>query len=311
MQVKNLFNIRLQPGHFLVVASIVSVLSGPLLAATEATPEIAVSLVGGPRTNAGQIAMASDLLKRLERDGWFTLAPETSVLELDDCKSVHFTGQSKCREQLTSLQNAGAGVTPPRIAFVFTSARNQLANLDCLGAGRYPVSGMQSMLSDYRLALSENKGSERERAEIATCILAASRDNSEKSKQGRQHPSNAFACPPHSLEGEWQTEDGIVIRFSGPFSDPFNKKGEGEAFIIRPGTKTSSQGKRLYRRIRRMADCNFLVERHYWLDNRLHAAQPHTVELQLDRAAGTLRDDYSGGQLVFKRLAGPLPIWGK
>ena len=269
-------------------------------------PNIDISVVSGLRSQTKHFANVAPLLRRLQADGWFAIrASMPTMKEADACRDVHFSGETKCRDALQKHVATVSSIAPPSVVLVFTSARNQLANLDCLGAGRYRISGQQSMLADYRLALSEGDKAEAERAKIATCLLSASRELS--TELNRQQVS--VACAPRSLEGEWRAKDGLVIRFEGPFNDPFNKSGEGKAVIVRPGHETSVQGDVLYSKIRRMADCNFLVTRHLWLDLRLHAAPPHIVGLVLDRAAGTLSDKYKGNHdTLFTRLSGPLPI---
>lgn len=269
-----------------------------------AVPELSVTVYGGQRTTVPQLAHAKSLLHRLEADGWFTLAPETPVMDAKACNGVHHQGEGDCRDALRKQADTAKPASVPNVAFVFTAARNQLANLHCLGAGQYRISHQQNMLADYRLALTEGEKAEAERAKIASCLLSASRELATEST------ANTVACSPYSLEGEWRAADGLVIRFEGPFKDPFNKVGEGKAVIVRPGHKTSAQGDVLYTEIRRMANCNFLVARHLWLDLKLHARPPHIVELKLDRSAGTLSDEYQSNNSVFTRLAGPLPIRG-
>ena len=269
-----------------------------------AAPKLTVTVYGGPRTTVPQLAHAKSLLHRLEADGWFTLAPETPAVDAKACNGVHHQGEGDCRDALRKQADTAKPASVPNVAFVFTAARNQLANLHCLGAGQYRISDRQSMLADYRLALTEGEKAETERAKIASCLLSASRELATEST------ANTVACSPYSLEGEWRADDGLVIRFEGPFKDPFSKVGEGKAVIVRPGYKTSAQGDVLYTEIRRMADCNFLVTRHLWLDLKLHAQPPHIVELKLDRSAGTLSDEYQSNNSVFTRLAGPLPIRG-
>ena len=265
-----------------------------------AAPKLTVTVYGGQRTTVPQLAHAKSLLHRLEADGWFTLAPERPVMDAKACNGAHHQGEGDCRDALRKQAEISKPASVPNVAFVFTAARNQLANLHCLGAGRYRISGQQSMLADYRLALSEGDKAESERAKIASCLLSASRELATEST------ANSVTCSPHSLEGEWRAADGLVIRFVGPFNDPFSAIGEGEAVILRLGQKSSGPGAVLYSKIRRVADCSFLVTRHLWLDLKLHAAPPHIVELKLDRKAGTLSDMYEGGS-VFTRLAGPLP----
>ena len=265
-----------------------------------AAPKMTVTIYNDPRTTVQQLASAKNLLHRLEADGWFALAPEKPALNVKACNGVHHQGESNCRDALRKQADPSKPASAPNVAFVFTAARNQLANLDCLGVGRYRISGQQSMLADYRLALSEGEKAEAERAKIASCLLSASRELATEST------ANTVACSPHLLEGEWRAADGLVIRFVGPFNDPFSAIGEGKAVIVRLGQKPSEPGAVLYSKIRRVADCSFLVTRHLWLDLKLHAAPPHIVELKLDRKAGTLSDMYQGGN-VFTRLAGPLP----
>lgn len=264
-----------------------------------AVPKLSITIHDGPRTTAQQLASAKKLLHRLEADGWFVLNPETSSLGAKVCNGVHYQGESSCRDALRKQTETSKPASSPSVAFVFTAARNQLANLHCLGAGRYKISYQQNMLADYRLALSEGEKAEAERAKIASCLLSASRELAVESAR------NNVACSPHLLEGEWRATDGLVIRFVGPFNDPFSTVGEGKAVIVRLGHQSSEQGTVFYSKIRRVADCSFLVTRHLWLDLKLHAAPPHIVELKLDREAGTLSDMYQGSN-VFTRLAGPL-----
>lgn len=264
-----------------------------------AVPKISITIHDGPRTTAQQLASAKKLLHRLEADGWFALAPETSALDAKVCNGVHHQGESSCRDALRKHLETSKPASAPSVAFVFTAARNKLVNLHCLGAGRYQISYQQNMLADYRLALSQGEKAEAERAKIASCLLSASRELAAEST-----PKNV-ACSPHSLEGEWRATDGLVIRFVGPFNDPFSAIGEGKAVIVRLGHQPSELGSVLYSKIRRVADCSFLVTRHLWLNLKLHAAPPHIVELELDRKAGTLSDMYQDSN-VFTRLAGPL-----
>lgn len=116
--------------------------------------------------------------------------------------------------------------------------------------------------------------------------------------------AESVACVPSDLEGEWRAANGLAIRFSGPFAGPFDQGGSGEARVLVAGSQAAPPGSLLYSKIRRAADCQFLVSRHLWLDRRLHASPPHVVALKLDEAANTLSDDYSHDdiRLVFDRV---------
>lgn len=287
----------------ILFATVCFAVSAPTAQAETTSPKMAISVFTGPRTSQAQLGDAHKLLQRLQADGWFVMARVTPTLNPDACKSVHHNGETQCRDALQLHMGNVDVAAPPSVAFVFSAARNNLANLHCLGAGRYRISARQSMLTDYRLALTEGEAAETERAKIASCLLSASRELSTESNQQK----DIVACAPGSLEGEWIAHDGLVIRFEGPFTDAFSERGEGKAIVVRPGQKTGEQGNVLYTKIRRMANCTFLATRHLWLDLKLHALPPHIVELKLDRAAGTLIDGYQG-DTAYTRLAGPLPV---
>lgn len=240
-------------------------------------PSIAVTIVLGPGGDQALQASAEALLQRLQEEGWFRLAP------------------------------ASAAATP--VILGLSPARNRLANVDCRGGARYQEGDTQHLLANLPLAASEAPGAGRQRARVASCLLSASRELAHETTLAAKLRAGP-TCAAQFLEGEWMTDAGLAIRFTGPFIDPFSQAGEGQAAVIRPGDRDAEGGEVLYTKLRRMADCKFLATRHLWLDRGLHASPPHVVLLGLSRVDGTLTDSYEGRDTVYRRLAGSLPRWG-
>jgi hypothetical protein len=103
---------------------------------------------------------------------------------------------------------------------------------------------------------------------------------------GHRPPVAAAArCAPDALAGEWIAPNGLRVRIVDAGDRQFS-------WLALRLERDGGVVGLVYSDIRRAGDCRYAARRHFELDEGLHPAPPHSVELTLDPATGELLDDY-------------------